>query len=135
MPIPDWATLLTSPHALYEMYESPPDLSSCDLHYLHIDERGSSVTLGFDTRQLPPQPPADWQEKGFNAFEFYLLFLDVENLQVEGWRHPARKAIRMTLQSDKRVVVSAGHAGSNLEFSASSVYLASTRGYAAAPGE
>ncbi|MGW6056385.1 Imm50 family immunity protein [Streptomyces sp. NPDC055189] len=135
MPIPDWPTLLTSPHALYEMYESPPGLSSCDLHYLHIDERGSSVTLGFDTRQPPSQPPADWQEKGCNTFEFYLLFLDVENLQVNGWRHPSCKTIRMTLLSDERVSVSAGHTGSSLEFSASSVSLASSRGYAAAPDE
>ncbi|WP_406330413.1 hypothetical protein [Streptomyces sp. NBC_00203] len=31
---------------------------------MHIDERENSVTLGFDTRSFPSNPPEEWVEKG-----------------------------------------------------------------------
>lgn len=34
---------------LAALYETPPDLSSCRLYYVHVDERDISVTLGFET--------------------------------------------------------------------------------------
>jgi hypothetical protein len=84
--VADWLQLLASPQYLGELYDgSPPSLEACDLFYVHIDERGNSVTLGFDTRSFPVNPLEEWEGKELNAFEFHLVFSDVAGLQVTGW--------------------------------------------------
>lgn len=61
------------------------DASGCDPFHVHIDERGNSVTLGFHTKVFPVSTPTEWREKGFNAFEFYLVFEGAEGLRVTAW--------------------------------------------------
>ncbi|WP_329349631.1 immunity 50 family protein [Streptomyces sp. NBC_01261] len=114
----DWLQLLTLPE-------------SCDLFYLHIDERENSATLGFDTRSLPSNPPAEWEGKGFNAFEYYLVFVDVAGLRVTGWGPAEAREVDLTAQEDGSVKVVLGTETSGVRFQASAVRLTKTRGYRA----
>ena len=114
-----------------DLYDSPPDLSRCDLFYVHIDERGNSVTLGFDTSHLPARPLPEWQEKDFNAFEFHLKFNSVSELRVSGWSAPALKTVLMSARDDGGLSFSASGPESLLEFAAGQVEVARTRTYLA----
>ncbi|WP_328454307.1 immunity 50 family protein [Streptomyces sp. NBC_00386] len=127
----DWSRLLASPEYLGDLYDrTPPSAGSCDPFYVHIDERGTSVTLGFDTRILPVNSPAEWHEKGFNAFEFHLAFGGVEGLRVTGWNATAAGSIALTVH-EELFEVALGSPGSGIAFRASTARLASTRAYLA----
>ncbi|MFI0965032.1 Imm50 family immunity protein [Streptomyces sp. NPDC021080] len=127
----DWSRLLASPHHLGNLYgSSPPSAASCDPFYVHIDERENSVTLGFDTRILPANTPPEWQEKGFNAFEFHLVFEGVTGLRVTGWDAAAAGKIDMTVGPEFFEVL-LGSRESGIAFHASTARLAGTRAYLA----
>lgn len=126
-----WAQLLTDPHTMTDLYDSLPDLSCCDLFYVHVDERESSVTLGFDTSYVPVRPLPEWQEKNFNAFEFHLRFSSISELRVSGWSAPARKTVLMSAGDDGGLRFSARGPGSLLEFASGQAEVARTRTYLA----
>ncbi|MFC9645738.1 Imm50 family immunity protein [Streptomyces mirabilis] len=128
----DWTLFMAPGAQLSDLYDAAPALSSCDLFYVHIDEREDSVTLGFSTRQLPSNPPPEWQERDYNTVEFYLVFASVEGLLVKGWGPPPRKEVKISSQEEGRIAVSIGPDGSRMEFRASSMTLAHTRRYLAA---
>jgi hypothetical protein len=126
--------LLASAAYLGELYAGVPPLpGACDLFYVHIDEREDSVTLGFDTRIFPVNPPAEWEGKDFNAFEFYLVFTEVDDLRVTGWGAPEARAIDLTVLDGGLFEVALGAAESGVTFRASAVRLAKTRAYLAWP--
>lgn len=127
----DWSLLLASPEYLGELYDgAPPSADSCDPFYVHIDERGHSVTLGFHTKTLPMSTPPEWREKGYNAFEFYLVFERVEGLRVTAWGAPQAGTIALTI-SDELFGVVLGSADTGIAFRAASARLARTRAYLA----
>ncbi|MET8857604.1 Imm50 family immunity protein [Streptomyces sp. NPDC004579] len=127
----DWSRILTSPEYLGNLYGSlPPSAPSCDPFYVHIDERENSVTLGFDTRVLPENVPAEWREKGFNAFEFHLVFAGVTGLRVTGWDATAAGSIDMTVRAEV-FEVTLGSRQSGITFHASTARMARTRAYLA----
>ncbi|WP_442816430.1 Imm50 family immunity protein [Streptomyces sp. NBC_01304] len=125
----NWVDLLDSPGDLANLYGLPPSLDSADLFYVHIDERGRSVTLGFDTRELPSPLPPDWASKGLNSIEFYLTFNDVAGLLVRGWEAPGVKMVSLMPSGGWGIVVSATSEGSRMEFSASSATVSGLRAY------
>ncbi|WP_406474636.1 Imm50 family immunity protein [Streptomyces sp. NBC_01615] len=128
----DWLQLLASPGYLGGLYDgAPPSPDVCDLFYVHIDERGNSVTLGFDTRSFPVNPLEEWEGKGFNAFEFHLVFAEVEGLQVTGWGASEAKEIRLAIGDGDFFEVALGFEGSGIIFRASTARLAKTRAYLA----
>ncbi|MCJ0874670.1 Imm50 family immunity protein [Streptomyces sp. AP-93] len=83
---PDWSSSLVDPRAIREVLGSPPPpLTDYDLLSVHIDERESSVTLGFFAFGFPAGAAAQWEAKGHNAVEFFLICTGVEDLAVDGW--------------------------------------------------
>ncbi|MHC5262615.1 Imm50 family immunity protein [Streptomyces sp. UC4497] len=126
-----WAQLLTDPHTMTDLYDLLPELSCCDLFYVHIDERENSVTLGFDTSYLPVRPFPEWQARDFNAFEFHLRFSSISELRVSGWAAPAQKTVLMAAGDHGGLQFSARGPGSLLEFTAGQVEVARTRTYLA----
>ncbi|WP_217253639.1 Imm50 family immunity protein [Streptomyces sp. AC602_WCS936] len=131
----DWQQFLASPEYLGEFYDVPPSPDLCDLFYVHIDERGNSITFGFDTKKFPSRPRGEWQEKGLNAFEFYLVFTDVEDLRVSGWGPPVVKEFEFTWRESGQVAVAITGEGSEIAFCATSVFMAKTRAYLAQVSE
>jgi len=128
----DWLRLLASSEYLGGLYDGAPPLPDvCDLFYVHIDERENSVTLGFDTRSFPVNPPAEWEGKELNAFEFYLVFAAVEGLQVTGWGAAEAKEIHLATHGGAFFEVVLGSEGSGIAFRAATVRLAKWRGYLA----
>ncbi|WP_455352130.1 Imm50 family immunity protein [Streptomyces sp. SYSU K217416] len=127
----DWPEFLAHPGAIRELYETPPPLESCDLFYLHIDERQTSVTLGFDTRHLPTTPHTDGQEQHFNMFEFYLEFKHVTDLRIAGWTGQPHHDFSLTRQEGDRIAVSLRSAGQSMTLLARKVSLAHSRAYLA----
>ena len=127
----DWSLLLASPEYLGELYDgAPPSDDSCEPFYVHVDERGHSVTLGFHTKILPTRTPQEWREKGYNAFEFYLVFEGVEELRVTAWGAPQAGTIDLTVHDGLfRVVL--GPADTGIAFRAASARLARKRPYLA----
>ncbi|MFF0185545.1 Imm50 family immunity protein [Streptomyces sp. NPDC005244] len=127
----DWSRLLASPDYLGDLYDcTPPSADSCDPFYVHIDERENSVTVGFDTRILPVNVPKEWHERGFNAFEFCLVFEGIEGLRVTGWDSTAAERIDMTVSPEAFEVI-LGVPGSGIMFRASTARLARARAYLA----
>ncbi|MEU6813698.1 hypothetical protein [Streptomyces sp. NPDC046860] len=95
-------------------------LSASDLFYVHFDERGRSVTLGFS------------RAHGTEGFEFYLRFPDVRDVRVRGWGAPGRKDVHVERAPDGTVQVSASSDGSSLRFRAADATLSRTRDFASA---
>ena len=128
----DWSQLLASTEYLGELYDgAPPPTDECDLFYVHIDEREDSVTLGFDTRAFPMNPPPEWRGQDFNAFEFHLFFTGVTGLRVTGWGASEAKAINLTLRDGGHVEVALGSEASGITFRAAAARLTRTRAYLA----
>jgi hypothetical protein len=128
----DWTAILGSAEILMDAYPSPPDPSECTLQYFQIDERGASVTLGFETRHLPSQPPADWADKRYNTVEFYLQFTNVKKLRVAGWDFTVRDAEVSVSRSDEGIQASLASEGSHIQFVAGQCLVPRMRSYLSA---
>jgi hypothetical protein len=81
----EWPRLLTDPAVVTGLYDRVPELAEFRLLSLHADERGTSVTVGFERYALPERPPPAWRERGLNAFQFFLRLDDVTDLRITGW--------------------------------------------------
>ncbi|MFD4563178.1 Imm50 family immunity protein [Streptomyces sp. NPDC058467] len=128
----DWLQLLASSGYLGGLYDgAPPSPDVCDLFYVHIDERENSVTLGFDTRSFPVNPPEEWKAKDFNAFEFHLVFSGVERLHVTGWGASEAKKIQLAVRGGGFFEVVLGLEGSGIAFRAPTARLGKVRAYLA----
>ncbi|MFK0258782.1 Imm50 family immunity protein [Streptomyces sp. NPDC090445] len=73
-----------------------PDLSTCHFFHTHIDERGTSVTFGFETGRLPPHPKPEWSGNAYNTLRFWIEFTGVTGLRVSGILADAERAVRIT---------------------------------------
>ncbi|WP_445396233.1 Imm50 family immunity protein [Streptomyces sp. LE64] len=95
-------------------------LSNSDLFYVHFDERGCSVTLGFS------------RVHGNEGVEFFLRFHEVRDVRVRGWGAPGQKDVHVERATDGTVQVSASSEGSSLRFRAAGATLSRTRNFLAA---
>ncbi|MER7836821.1 Imm50 family immunity protein [Streptomyces sp. NPDC096040] len=128
----DWTRTLAASDYLGELYDGvPPSPDMCELCYVHIDERGNSATLGFVTRNLPVHPPAEWENNGFNAFEFYLVFTGVDDLRVTGWGASEARQVDLSVRDGGFFEVVLGTEESGITFRAPMARLARTRAYLA----
>ncbi|WP_326694249.1 Imm50 family immunity protein [Streptomyces sp. NBC_01766] len=119
----DWTAFLSNPRDVLDLYEEPPLLGGCDLFYLHIDERDTSITFGFETRELPAHPRQEWKEKPFNSIDFFISFAGVSQLHIDGWVNPGQKEIDISRNADGGFAVRVASDGSDLDFLAESISL------------
>ncbi|MGW7254956.1 Imm50 family immunity protein [Streptomyces sp. NPDC054834] len=91
------------------------------LFYVHIDERGDSVTLGFE------------KVEEAEGFEFYVVFAGVRRLMVTGWGAEEAQDVRVSVREDEDegfdVVLGAPRSG--IAFRAAAARLAKSRTYPA----
>jgi hypothetical protein len=127
----DWTTIVESTEEITSAYATPPNLNECALYYVQIDERGTSVTLAFETSILPSNPPLAWADREYNTVEFYLKFIGVKELQITGWDFTARDAAVTFTSFDEGVRVSVDAAASHLTFTAAMSLLTRARPYLA----
>ncbi|WP_432085000.1 Imm50 family immunity protein [Streptomyces sp. bgisy095] len=118
---------------LAALYETPPDLSSCPLYYVHVDERDTSVTLGFETSLLPDRPRAEWEGERYDTVRFFVVFTGVDGLRVTGIaaEHPdARdRAVDVVVNGTGRQRVSVSSGSRSLAFSAAASAVTLIRVY------
>ncbi|MER5884154.1 Imm50 family immunity protein [Streptomyces sp. NPDC001941] len=127
----DWTSKIFSENGLSELYGDPPALDECVLFYAQFDERGVSVTFGFDTRVLPDNPPADWADKPYNTVEFFLRFTGVRDLAVAGWNADVRDAHIAMVREEEAMHVIVQAPQTQLKFAASEVLVTRIRPYLA----
>ncbi|MYS20293.1 hypothetical protein GTW78_08625 [Streptomyces sp. SID4948] len=60
-------------------------MTDYELLSVHVDERRSSVTLGFFALALPAGAVAAWEARGHNAVEFFLICVGVKSFSLDGW--------------------------------------------------
>ncbi|MFE5515180.1 Imm50 family immunity protein [Streptomyces sp. NPDC056529] len=118
---------------LAALYETPPDLSSCPLYYVHVDERDTSVTLGFETSLLPDRPRAEWEGKRYDTVRFFVVFAGVDGLRVTGIaaEHPdaCDRAVDVVVNGTGRQRVSVSSGSRSLAFSAAASAVTLIRVY------
>ncbi|MFB7177618.1 Imm50 family immunity protein [Streptomyces sp. NPDC056257] len=126
MDLPCWPELAA-------LYETPPELSSCPLYYVHVDERDTSVTLGFETQKLPDHPDPQWAEKRYDTLRFFVVFTGVDGLRMTGLaaEHPdgSDRAVRVAVTGTGRQEVSVTSGKRALTFSAAASAVAQSRVY------
>ncbi|MET9929595.1 MULTISPECIES: Imm50 family immunity protein [unclassified Streptomyces] len=126
----DWTGIVGSTEEVTDTYTTPPDLNECRLQYAQIDERDMSITLMFETTELPDKPPLAWADREYNTVEMYLRFTGVKGLRVNGWEAGVCNAeVTLTPQGEKGVRVSLEAADSQLFFEASASSVTRTRAY------
>ncbi|MFE2034090.1 Imm50 family immunity protein [Streptomyces scopuliridis] len=123
----NWPSFLDNPQSIHNLYDQEPDLNSCDLFYFLIDERGTSITLGFETPHMPQHGRHEWESPRANSFEFYLAFVDVQQLDIKGWNGPAGKDITFTQGSDGDILAKIKSKGTSVTFQAKSLSLIKSR--------
>ncbi|MEU5811732.1 Imm50 family immunity protein [Streptomyces sp. NPDC047718] len=121
----DWPEL----RALYGT-DPLPDLGTCTLFHVHIDERDTSVTFGFETQQLPQHPKPEWSDKPYNTLAFWIEFTGVAGLRMSGIRAEAERSVRITggnTAEGLRVAVDSDNR--SIAFSATASRVSHTRVY------
>ncbi|MFH8577298.1 immunity 50 family protein [Streptomyces zaomyceticus] len=132
MSVSDWTDLLVDPSPIRDVFPSPPDLDECGLFFVHIDERGTGVTLGFDTDRVPDDLLHENGHTPANAFEFFVLFTAVTALRVEGWGGGANRSVRISRTAEGgEVAVSVESPTEHLAFHAREARVTRARGYLA----
>lgn len=131
----DWADLLVEPQRVHDIFRAAPDLSECSLFYFHIDERNTSVTLGFDTRMVPDNPLPEWRKSDYNAFEFFITFTSVTNLRISGWGGSASRSVKVSRSDEGDLTVFINSTEEAISFQADSASLSRSRVYLASSGE
>ncbi|GHH76766.1 hypothetical protein GCM10018781_48640 [Kitasatospora indigofera] len=128
----DLAGLLDGLHA--GLLSGLPAFEDLDLFHLLVDERGDSVTLGFEHAGLPPAPPRDRVDRGLNAVEFFLVLSGLTRLQIDGWdyRGPAEYTLSRTRSG--HALLSMRGPGSNVEIEFAAARVEGLRAFRSAPG-
>lgn len=126
MDLPLWPELAA-------LWETPPDLSSCPLYYVHADERGTSVTLGFETSRLPDHPRAEWEGKRYNTMRFFVVFTGVDEPRITGIAAEAPyardRAVGVVVTDTGRQRVSVTSENRSITFSATTSAVTRSRVY------
>ncbi|MET8979202.1 Imm50 family immunity protein [Streptomyces sp. NPDC004539] len=131
----DWGEILASPDSLGRYYgDSVPAAGDCRLFYVHVDERGESVTVGFQTEVMPAYPADAWLGVEYNTLEFFLFFPGVEEFSVDGWGSVEAARFEVGVRPGGVVSVALGSEGAGIRFRAGSVALRKARVYLAAGG-
>ncbi|NEB38463.1 Imm50 family immunity protein [Streptomyces sp. SID14515] len=123
----DWARLLDDPQSIQGLYDEEPDLNQCDLFHVLADERGDSITLGFETAHTPARIRPEWEGKVYNSFTFYLVFSLVQELAVQGWAAPACETVSIRRDPDEKLSVAITSEEASLLFRAHSVAPSAAR--------
>ncbi|MEU5597312.1 hypothetical protein [Streptomyces sp. NPDC020298] len=87
------------------------------IFYVHIDERGDSVTLGFE------------KVEEVEGFEFHVVFTGVRGLTVAGWGAEEAKGVRVSVREGEGFDVVLGEPRSGITFRAAAVRLGKSRTY------
>jgi hypothetical protein len=130
----EWFELLDEPERIQRLFSTPPRLADCRLNHVHIDERGTSVTLGFETGRLPDKPLPDGWDSDCNTYEFFLTCRVITDLRVSGWGGGARMTVTVHATEDGRIAVSASGGESGTTFVADGISLTRSRVYLASAG-
>jgi Immunity protein 50 len=81
----DWTQLLVDPRAVRAIFgETCPSLDGVELHEVVLDRDGPTVSLRFDLRDFPTDPPTKWREAGFNRVQVSLQAIGVRELDIRG---------------------------------------------------
>ncbi|MFJ7410462.1 Imm50 family immunity protein [Streptomyces sp. NPDC098077] len=123
----DWARFLDDPQSIRSLYDDEPDLDQCDLFHVLVDERGDSITLGFQTPHTPARIRPEWEGKVYDSFTFHLVFSWDEQLAVQGWAAPACKTVSIQRDPDEKLSVAITSQEASLRFRARSVVLSAAR--------
>lgn len=129
-----WATFLSDPRQILDLYDQPPALDRCNLFYFHIDERDTSITFGFETRELPERPHQKWREKPFNSIRFFIYFTGTSHLHINGWESPGKKSIDISRCGEDELTVQVTNIASDLSFQAESASVTLSSAHLVAPG-
>lgn len=133
MSVFDWTRITACDESISEIYSTPLPPGNFYPNYLQVDERDTSVTLAFETSDLPTNPPVSWRDREYNTVEFYLRFSGVEHLLITGWDASIRDSdINLTSHPGGGVRLSIESTGSHLSFTASTVALTRVRTYLSA---
>jgi hypothetical protein len=97
-------------------------LAECDVFYVHIDERGPSITAACEVALATNR-----------SLEFFVVFNNVREVRVVGWSY--EKANRFTLRQDAEAtyLVDIVGPGTELTFQCGAVVLGSAREFAVGP--
>ncbi|MEV6249652.1 Imm50 family immunity protein [Streptomyces sp. NPDC051742] len=129
----EWVDLLVDPRGIRDTVTTPPDLEECSLFYFHIDERGTSITLGFDTRLAPGALLREGGDTKANAFEFFITFVAVSDLNISGWGGSMKRSVRMSRsEQDGEITLSVESPTEHIAFQAREARISRARAYLAA---
>ncbi|MFD3676147.1 Imm50 family immunity protein [Streptomyces sp. NPDC058613] len=125
---------MTDPSELPELRalygtEPLPSLDTCDFFHVHVDERGSSVTFGFETARLPPHPEPEWAAEPYNTLCFWVEFTGVTGLRMAGIVADAERSVRITGGAPDRLDVTVAGDRREISFSAEASRVTHTRVY------
>jgi hypothetical protein len=131
----EWTDLLQEPWNTRETLSAPPKLGDCRLVSCHIDERDTSVTLGFDTRRVPDSSIPGSDESQANALEFFVTFTSVTGLHVTGWGGGPGGSVRLSRSEDGGIAVFVDSSSGEISFQGRTALLSRARAYLASSAE
>jgi hypothetical protein len=95
----DWRAIIGG--TSHDIVEKFAGLADCELFYIHADERGLAVTLGFDVLAEPGLVSQIGGEDWHNAIKFYVELGAARSIAIRGWSYiPATSFCMRELSDD-----------------------------------
>ncbi|MFE6739199.1 Imm50 family immunity protein [Streptomyces tubercidicus] len=117
-----WRELLDDSGGIEKFYEFGPELSSCNLIYLHMDERGQSLTMSLEADEPFNLPRGGDFPEGCNIIAFHLSFFGIKDLEFNGWQsRPGKRVKIFKNHSDGSIYASITSCEEFVKFTADSV--------------
>ena len=81
-----WTELLTNKDSILSIYSNtPPSLTSVELHKVCLDRDGPQLDIYFDLASFPEFPPKKWHLKEYNSVQVHLVLIDLQSVLLSGW--------------------------------------------------
>ncbi|AKH63575.1 MULTISPECIES: Imm50 family immunity protein [Photorhabdus] len=81
-----WTDFLIDKRKICSIYtDELPSLDCVDIHEILFHRDGPKVTLRFNFKLYPNNPPKKWVGQNFNTVQAQLTLLDIKDVNLKGW--------------------------------------------------
>ncbi|MFC9329415.1 hypothetical protein [Kitasatospora sp. NPDC057015] len=130
----DWTGLLTNPDELVGALGGPPAFEELDLFSLLADERGESVTLGFERPGLPPATASGGiDEAPRHSVEFFVVLSGLTRADIDGWGYQGVDEYAFSRTGPGQCLLSMRGPGTRVELAFATARVEGLRTYRSAP--
>ncbi|WP_105687512.1 Imm50 family immunity protein [Cronobacter dublinensis] len=103
-----WTDVLVDKSKVSSIFkEEEPSLCNIDIHEIIFHRDGPKITLRFNLKNYPSDPPKKWVLQKFNTVQLQLTALDINEVKFSGWEKTNYSLDLNISKCDDLIVISA----------------------------